>query len=199
VARGERDADVTAWSFFTKPSAARPDLTQVASTEADGSREWAESGEPGRSREADESPKAARTTEAAAPDVARPPSSGTREGEDRAAAGPVQRDAQAEPAQPEPVSAAAERAAAKGAGPEAEDEGPAVTAEGSATRDGHPARGPDTEVTVVPGITRYHRSQCILIRFLGPEDLENMTLQAAEMASYTPCKACRPEQVLADD
>jgi hypothetical protein len=64
---------------------------------------------------------------------------------------------------------------------------------------GHAARDQGTEVTVVPGITRYHRGQCILIRFLGPEDLETMTLQAAEAASYTSCKACRPEQQLAGD
>jgi hypothetical protein len=173
----EPDAGLPAWSFFAKPavpSADGPDLTQVASTEADGSREPAESGKPGGNREADQPPKAARTAEAAPP-------------------------AHVEPAEPEPISAAAERSAAKGAGPEAEDKSPADTAKGSATRDGHPARGPDTEVTVVPGITRYHRNMCILIRFLGPEDLETMTLQAAEMASYTPCKACRPEQVLADD
>jgi hypothetical protein len=244
--QGERDAGVSAWSFFAraaKPSVARPDLAQVASTGADEGRESAESGEPGRSREADESPKAARTAEVPPPDAARTaevpppdaartaevpppdaartagvpppdaartaevpppdaarqPSTGTGEGEDRAAAGPVERDAHALPAEPEPVSAAAERAAAQGASPEAEDDSPADTAKGPATRDGHPARGPDTEVIVVPGITRYHRSLCILIRFLGPEDLETMTLQAAEMASYTPCKACRPEQVLADD
>ena len=32
----------------------------------------------------------------------------------------------------------------------------------------------------MPGITRYHRAGCILIRFLGAEDLETMTKQAAE-------------------
>jgi hypothetical protein len=188
-------------------------------------RKPAETGGPGGSRERgggrepDESPKAAHAAEATTPDVARPPDSGTAEGGDRAAAAPdaarsgtrpaagrdraaaglAERDAPAEPAQPEPASAAAEEAAPKDAGPEAQNEPPAGTATGSATRDGHPARGLDTEVTVVPGITRYHRSQCILIRFLGPEDLETMTLQAAEMASYIPCKACRPDQVLAGD
>jgi hypothetical protein len=208
--QGERDADVSAWSFFAKagkPSEARPDLTQVAPAEVGGSRE------------AKQSPRAASTAEAAVPDAARPASTGTGEGEDRAAAapdaarrdtgpaagrdraaaGPVERDTPAEPAEPEPVSAAAERAAAKGRGPETENQSSPDTAKGSATRDGHPARGPDTEVTVVPGITRYHRSQCILIRFLSTEDLETMTMQAAEMASYIPCKACRPEQVLAGD
>ena len=71
---------------------------------------------------------------------------------------------------------------------------------GSAAADGgRPQRGPGTEVIVVPGITRYHRSQCILIRFLGPEDLQAMTRQAAEVASYVPCKACRPEEELPGD
>ena len=46
----------------------------------------------------------------------------------------------------------------------------------------------------MPGITRYHRAGCILIRFLGAEDLETMTKQAAEEAGCVPCKACRPEQ-----
>jgi hypothetical protein len=63
---------------------------------------------------------------------------------------------------------------------------------------GGDAAGPATQVTIVPGITRYHRSDCILIRFLGPEDLETMTRQAAEDAGCVPCKACRPEQQLTD-
>jgi hypothetical protein len=187
------------------------------------SREPAGSGEPRGGREADQLPKAAHTAGAAAPDAARPPVSETAEREDRApatsdaarpdtvsaarrdrtAADAAKREAPAdlpepESAEPEPVSAAAAPAAPNDAavpGPAAEDESPA----GPAVRDGHAARGPDTEVTVVPGITRYHRSQCILIRFLGPEDLQTMTLQAAETASYVPCKACRPEQVLAGD
>jgi hypothetical protein len=61
------------------------------------------------------------------------------------------------------------------------------------------SRDPSTEVIIVPGIARYHRNQCILIRFLGPEDLEAMTMQAAEEAGCVPCKACRPEQILDDD
>jgi hypothetical protein len=51
----------------------------------------------------------------------------------------------------------------------------------------------DSAVTVVPGIGRYHRSECILIRFLGEEDLEIMTTQAAQAAGAVPCKACRPD------
>ncbi len=79
----------------------------------------------------------------------------------------------------------------------AADAEPAPDAEAEAA-DGKEAPGPGTQVTIVPGIARYHRTECILIRFLGPEDLETMTMQAAEDAGCVPCKACRPEQELAD-
>jgi hypothetical protein len=57
-----------------------------------------------------------------------------------------------------------------------------------------PAISPGGDVTVVPGVNRYHRSECILIRFLGPDDLEVMTRQAAEAASCVPCRACVPDK-----
>jgi hypothetical protein len=47
---------------------------------------------------------------------------------------------------------------------------------------------------VVPGVPRYHRSECILIRFLGPDDLEIMTKQAAEDDGCMPCRACQPDK-----
>jgi hypothetical protein len=46
----------------------------------------------------------------------------------------------------------------------------------------------------VPGIARYHLADCILIRFLGDEDLETMTRQEAEKSGCVPCRACRPEK-----
>jgi hypothetical protein len=52
----------------------------------------------------------------------------------------------------------------------------------------------DGTVSVVPGIARYHKTDCILIRFLAPEDLETMTYEAAEAAGCIPCRACRPEK-----
>jgi hypothetical protein len=61
------------------------------------------------------------------------------------------------------------------------------------------ARDLGAEVSVVPGIARYHRSECILIRFLGTSDLETMTRRDAEQAGCVPCKACRPEQELPAD
>jgi hypothetical protein len=51
----------------------------------------------------------------------------------------------------------------------------------------------------VPGIARYHTPDCILIRFLSDDDLETMTLQAAEKSGCAPCRACRPEQAGASD
>ncbi len=63
---------------------------------------------------------------------------------------------------------------------------------------------------MVPGITRYHRDDCILIRFLsdedlermtrdaGDEDLERMTRDAAEAADCVPCKACQPDKTPAE-
>jgi hypothetical protein len=54
-------------------------------------------------------------------------------------------------------------------------------------------RSGQREVTVVPGVPRYHSANCILIRFMGDEDLEKMTLDEATKADCTPCKACTPE------
>jgi hypothetical protein len=38
---------------------------------------------------------------------------------------------------------------------------------------------------------------CILIRFLGEEDLQTMALSEAEQSGCVPCRACRPEKELA--
>ena len=58
---------------------------------------------------------------------------------------------------------------------------------------------PDTvdlqrEVTVVPGVPRYHHPHCLLIRFMGEDDLNKMTLGEARQAGCTPCRACLPDQ-----
>jgi hypothetical protein len=47
---------------------------------------------------------------------------------------------------------------------------------------------------VVPGVPRYHSAQCILIRFMGEDDLEKMTVATASSAGCTPCRACLPDQ-----
>ncbi len=93
-------------------------------------------------------------------------------------------------------SAAKESAAQKSADKEP---GPGVpeSAAGEPASDGATAR-PATgrvEVTVVPGVARYHRSGCILIRFLGAGDLEIMTRQEAEDAKFAACRACQPDQL----
>jgi len=66
-------------------------------------------------------------------------------------------------------------------------DGPAASGDTSSTTD-------LDEVSVVPGIARYHRPDCILIRFLGEEDLQRMSRADAEATGCVPCKACRPEQ-----
>jgi hypothetical protein len=53
---------------------------------------------------------------------------------------------------------------------------------------------PSMEVTVVPGVPRYHTASCILIRFMGDSDLDKMTRAAAREAGCTPCRACLPDQ-----
>jgi hypothetical protein len=53
---------------------------------------------------------------------------------------------------------------------------------------------PQTEVTVVPGVPRYHNATCILIRFMGQDDLEKMTIAQARENGCTPCRACLPDQ-----
>ena len=50
------------------------------------------------------------------------------------------------------------------------------------------------EITVVPGVPRYHNARCILIRFMGENDLDKMTLAAARKIGCTPCRACLPDQ-----
>ena len=85
---------------------------------------------------------------------------------------------------PEPVSAAP--------GPEAaepEPEPAPVTPEPATA-----AVDLEREVTVVPGVPRYHNPHCLLIRFMGEGDLEKMTLAAARETGCTPCRACLPDQ-----
>jgi hypothetical protein len=51
----------------------------------------------------------------------------------------------------------------------------------------------DQDVTVVPGVPRYHRGECILIRFMGENDLQRMPAEQARKAGCTPCRACQPD------
>jgi hypothetical protein len=149
-----------------------------------------------------EKPSAAEPAEAA--DAAGGRDTVTAASADRAAARPGKRtnteSAAADPDEPAESAPAADDQAAARKTAAGEPEPSAGSAADSGNGAGaHGLRDRNAQVTVVPGITRYHRGQCILIRFLGPEDLETMTLQAAEMASYVPCKACLPEQILPED
>jgi hypothetical protein len=105
-----------------------------------------------------------------------------------------------------PAAHVANAASTGGQGASATSAGSA-TASGAAPEGASAAAGPaiggpdhggaatgDAEVLVVPGIARYHKAGCILIRFLGAEDLETMTRQAAEASGCVPCRACRPDK-----
>jgi hypothetical protein len=48
------------------------------------------------------------------------------------------------------------------------------------------------QVTVVPGVPRYHKQNCILIRFMADEDMQKMTAREAAETGCTPCRACQP-------
>ncbi len=73
------------------------------------------------------------------------------------------------------------------------------TGAATAGKDAVPAGkdGAAGQVSVVPGIARYHTADCILIRFLSPEDLETLSLAEAEASGCVPCRACRPEKASA--
>jgi hypothetical protein len=61
-----------------------------------------------------------------------------------------------------------------------------------ATGEGDAAPGSDL-VTVVPGVPRYHRTDCVLIRFMPEGDVQKQSVAAARDAGCTPCAACQPE------
>jgi len=90
----------------------------------------------------------------------------------------------------EPPAAAVPRATPSAPPPAAME-----TTAGPQAKEPEPA-GPDPnrEVTVVPGVLRYHNAHCILIRFMSKDDLATMTLGAAKEAGCTPCRACLPDQ-----
>jgi len=107
-----------------------------------------------------------------------------------------------EPGETAGSAAAAERAAVPGSPRDAADTTEAAAADGASHEgDGDGAAGTgadgstslDDEVTVVPGVPRYHRRGCILIRFLSDGDLETTTPRQAQAAGSVPCKACQPD------
>jgi hypothetical protein len=79
-------------------------------------------------------------------------------------------------------------------------QGTLVSRDGSVSRDvptdqdASAVPDPEREVTVVPGVPRYHDARCFLIRFMGNDDLDKMTVAAARQADCTPCRACEPDK-----
>jgi hypothetical protein len=72
--------------------------------------------------------------------------------------------------------------------------------EKSGTEKSGPAPATDgNAVVIVPGVARYHRTGCILIRFLGGDGLETSTAQAAEAKGCAPCRACEPDKPLSSE
>ncbi len=51
----------------------------------------------------------------------------------------------------------------------------------------------DQPVTVVPGVPRYHKNDCLLIRFMGDSDLQKIPVEAAKKNGCTPCRACHTD------
>jgi len=47
-------------------------------------------------------------------------------------------------------------------------------------------------VVVISGVPRYHRPDCMLIRFLADADIKSVTRESAEASGCEPCRACRP-------
>ena len=107
--------------------------------------------------------------------------------DDHAAGGgaPASEDADREGA---PADASAQATPAEAAAPEA-----APSAGGGRARNVPGGKRTSQQVTVVPGVPRYHRANCILIRFMGDDDLQRMSLAAATDAGCTPCRACQPD------
>jgi hypothetical protein len=99
----------------------------------------------------------------------------------------------AEETQQLPVAASTETDAAP-----ASSEGLEPAAEAPDTPEAPDAVDLQREVTVVPGVPRYHTPHCLLIRFMGEDDLDKMTLGAARQAGCTPCRACLPDQAEAE-
>jgi len=105
--------------------------------------------------------------------------------------------------------AGGQRAPEAGSGTRTGQTGPAPAQDddehGAATPSGAEKSGaaaPATDgnaVVIVPGVARYHRTGCILIRFLGGDGLETSTAQAAEAKGCAPCRACEPDKPLSSE
>ena len=69
---------------------------------------------------------------------------------------------------------------------ETDSDDPPANAKGS-------VRSGEHQVTVVPGVPRYHAANCILIRFMDEDDLQKMTLDEATKTGCSACRACQAD------
>jgi hypothetical protein len=192
-----------------KPEAAEPKPAETKPAETKGSKPGAADPEAGEPKTAEPEPTAAAVAASAGQDAppkapagpepaSREPAADVPQAEEPTAGESAADDSAAQESAADDSAAddsAAEESAAQesGAGDSAADE----PADGEPAADGpagKPAPG-RIEVTVVPGVARYHRSECILIRFLGDGDLDIMTRQEAEEAKFAACRACQPDQI----
>jgi hypothetical protein len=178
-----------------QPSA--PDLPGAQDEPAAQAEQPAETDEPAETAETAE-------TDEPAPPADRQPPAEDHEAED-------QQDAEEQP-QDQPSAEATQQVrvvaspttepapdAPEPAAPEPEPEPATATSEAPATSEDPDTPEPaavdlEREVTVVPGVPRYHHPHCLLIRFMGEGDLAKMTLGAARDSGCTPCRACLPDQ-----
>jgi hypothetical protein len=132
------------------------------------------------------------------PTTSAPPDSSAGQVAGKTAGPATQRDA------PSPAEGAGARAPAAGSGTGTTGAGPApardgdergATKQGGAGPNGSARAADGNAVVIVPGIARYHRTGCILIRFLGSDDLETSTAQEAQAKGCAPCRACEPDKL----
>jgi hypothetical protein len=207
ISVGDTPARPVRGSAVAVPAPSEPAAEPVSDEPASGEPEAAApgTGEPGAGEPEAGEPEAGEPAsgepEAAAPGT-REPGAGEPEAGEPQAGKPGAGEKAGSPRPAAPGAGAGEPAGQKPAGQEKDGDDPAgqePAAEapaGEAPAAGAPAgtAGPGrVEVTVVPGVARYHRRECILIRFLGAGDLEIMTRQEAEEAKFAACRACQPD------
>jgi len=177
-ARTRPDLKVPPASTDTSPPPAGPEPAPADASPADAS--------PADASPADASPADASPADASPADAEPAP-----------AADAAPSDASLPTAGPEPASEAAASEAPAPEAPAPADLGAASVGEAAPVppeAESDSAPDPQTIVTVVPGVPRYHNATCILIRFMGEGDLDKMTIAAAQDVGCTPCRACLPDQ-----
>jgi len=195
-AAGSRQAAPGSASSRGTPETApeKPDVSRSVRSEAAAAGSGAASSEAAGAEASATTPRAAAAASAGPPakpaepvtdeavgdgSANRPGTAGKLDAQGPDAAARKERAASSEPVASQPAMA---NASAAGGQPDRRPEGPAR------------ADDDEMQVSVVPGITRYHRGDCLLIRFLSADDLEVMTKSAASEGGCVPCKACKPDQ-----